>query len=62
MNKHDTDVVSMTFGSIFVGIVALWLLARLVTVDLPPFGWFVATGLIVLGVLGVTATARTGRR
>lgn len=62
MNRHDTDVVSLTFGSVFLGIVVLWLLARLVTIDLPSFGWFVASGLILLGALGVAATARQSRR
>ncbi len=62
MNKHDTDLVSMIFGSAFLGIVSIWLLARLVSIDLPPTGWFVAGGLIVLGAMGLTVTALSSRR
>jgi hypothetical protein len=62
MNKHATDVVSLTVGSVFLGIVAVWLLGRLVTVDLPRFGWFVAGALIVLGALGVAFSARKNNR
>jgi hypothetical protein len=53
MNKHEMDVVSLTFGSVFLGIVVMWLFSRLVTFDLPRFGWFVASVLILLGLAGV---------
>jgi hypothetical protein len=62
MNKHDTDLVSLGFGSVFLGLVTIWLLAQLVRIDLPSGGWFVAGGLILLGALGLTATARLTRR
>lgn len=58
MNKHDTDVLSLTFGSVFLAVVVWWLVARWVSVDLPTGGWLVAGGLILLGLLGLYATVR----
>jgi hypothetical protein len=58
MNKHDVDAVSLGFGVAFLAVVAWWLVARLIEVDLPGLGWFAAAGLIVLGVLGLFAATR----
>lgn len=35
MNKHQTDGVSLAFGSIFLVIVTWWLLIRAIDMDLP---------------------------
>ena len=54
MSKHETDAVSLAFGSVFLAAVAWWLLVRMIDVDLPPVGWFFAAGLILVGLLGLT--------
>ncbi len=61
MKRHGTDGISLAFGSIFLAVVAWWLLARSIHVHLPHTGWFVAGGLIVLGLLGLVAAARPTR-
>lgn len=61
MNRHQTDTVSLVFGSIFLATVAWWLLARTVDVDLPRAGWFLAGGLVLLGILGLVLSARPHR-
>ena len=61
MSKHETDAVSLAFGSIFLAAVAWWLVVRMIDVDLPPVGWFLAGGLIIVGLVGV-ATAALPRR
>lgn len=62
MKSHRTDGVSLTFGLVFLVIVAWYLIARAVTLDLPKVGWFVASGLIVLGMLGLAGALRSSRR
>jgi hypothetical protein len=56
------DAVSLAFGVVFLAFVAWWQLARWVTIDAPRLGWFVAGGLILLGIAGVVATLRSDRR
>ena len=58
MNKHEIDVVSLSFGWVFLAITAWWLVVTTVDIDLPPAGWFLAGGLIVLGLLGLFAAVR----
>ena len=60
MKKHSTDGVSLVFGVIFLVIAAWWSLSRLVNVDvnIPNIGWFLALGLIVVGLFGVVASLR----
>ena len=64
MKRHDTDVVSLTFGLVFLGFVGWWLLVRWVAAEPPGFGWFVGAALIIGGVSGVLAALvpRRGRR
>lgn len=61
MKTHRTDGLSLTFGLIFVGIVAWWLLVQVVNVSVPNLGWVVAGTLIVLGLLGLVGALRGGR-
>jgi hypothetical protein len=61
MKSHRTDGVSLTFGVFFLVLAAWYLLARLVHLDLPAFGWSVAGGLILLGLLGLVGALRSGR-
>jgi hypothetical protein len=61
MNRHATDLVSLVFGLAFVTISAWWLTARFINIDIPHAGWFAATALIVLGLVGVVVSLRSGR-
>jgi hypothetical protein len=57
MNRHALDALSLAFGSVFLAVVAGWLLTRWVEVDLPSAGWLVASALVLLGALGLVTTA-----
>ncbi len=46
-SKHDIDVVSLVFGTLFIAAALLWGLAD--DVALPGRGWYLA---VVLGVVG----------
>jgi hypothetical protein len=59
---HGTDRVSLIFGLAFLGGAALWLTARLVTLNPATVGSIAAGGLIVLGMLGITVTITTRQR
>lgn len=62
MNRHETtDVLSLTFGALFLAIVAWWLVFRSVHIDLPSAGWFFAGALILLGAGGLAAALRPHR-
>ena len=61
MSKHDTDAVSLAFGSVFLAAVGWWLLTRMIDVDMPAVGWFFAGGLVVVGLLGLAMTALARR-
>jgi hypothetical protein len=58
MSKHEIDVVSLSFGWVFLAITGWWLVVTTVDLNLPPFGWFVAGGLIVVGLVGLFAAVR----
>lgn len=57
--KHDTDVVSLVFGTLFVAAALLWGLAD--DVQLPGGDWYLPVLLIVVGAIGLLSS-RTGRR
>jgi hypothetical protein len=61
MKKHRTDVVSLVFALVFLAISVWWLLAHLFDPRLPSIGWFLASALILLGVLGLVGALRSGR-
>ena len=61
MNRHEIDVVSLSFGWVFLAITALWLVATTVDIELPSAGWFVAGLLVVLGLLGLYAAVKPVR-
>lgn len=61
MKRHRTDGLSLTFGLLFLAIVAWWLVAGIVNLSLPHVGWFVAAALILLGALGLAGALRGGR-
>ncbi|NUR29237.1 MAG: hypothetical protein HOV83_25915 [Catenulispora sp.] len=58
MKKHPLDVVSLVFGLIFLLIAAGWITDHSLRIDLPPAGWIVAVGLIVVGLLGIVSVVR----
>jgi hypothetical protein len=61
MKAHRTDGVSLTFALLFLAVAAWWLVAQLLDLALPAVGWFLAGGLILLGLLGLVGALRSGR-
>ena len=61
MRVHRTDLVSFAFGLLFLALSAWWLLAQVLGLVLPPVGWFLAGGLILIGVLGLIGALRSSR-
>ncbi|PMR59004.1 hypothetical protein C1A38_21790 [Verrucosispora sp. ts21] len=62
MRAHRTDLVSFAFGLLFVALAAWWLLAQVVGLVLPPVGWFLAGGLILIGLLGLVGALRSSKQ
>ncbi|MEP6695290.1 MAG: hypothetical protein ABJA34_00265 [Pseudonocardiales bacterium] len=60
MNRHSSDVVSLVAGLIFIGIAALWAMAR---ADLLPGsrGWLLPVVLVAAGAAGLYTAVRRGR-
>ncbi|MCY1137906.1 hypothetical protein OWR29_07845 [Actinoplanes sp. Pm04-4] len=61
MRPHRTDGVSLSFGILFLLVVAWWAVSRVIDVHLPAVGWLVAGGLIVFGVIGLLGALRSAR-
>ncbi|GGM54374.1 hypothetical protein GCM10011608_44210 [Micromonospora sonchi] len=61
MRVHRTDLVSFAFGLLFLTFAAWWLLAQMLGLVLPPVGWFLAGGLILIGGLGLVGALRSSR-
>ncbi|MEU5940628.1 hypothetical protein ABZ807_15895 [Micromonospora sp. NPDC047548] len=61
MRVHRTDLVSLAFGLLFLGLSVWWLLAQILGLALPPVGWFLAGALLVTGLLGLIGALRSGR-
>ncbi|GAA1409471.1 hypothetical protein ACFQZ4_21000 [Catellatospora coxensis] len=53
MKNHRTDSVSLFFGLVFLLVAGAFLAREVIDVELPSLGWFIAGGLIILGVLAV---------
>ncbi|WP_426562886.1 hypothetical protein ACPPVT_18610 [Angustibacter sp. McL0619] len=62
MRRHDTDVTSLVFGLIFVGIVGLWALIASDTMGLPDLTVLGPALLVVAGFIGLAATLGTSSR
>jgi hypothetical protein len=61
MKRHSTDLVSLAFGLVFVGIAGWWLIGHSLLdmhLNVPNLGLFMAGGLILLGLLGVVGSLR----
>ena len=61
MKRHPADAVALTAGCVFLAIVAVWAVAKAVTIDLPSKGWLAAGLLVVLGIAGLAAALRPNR-
>ena len=61
MKPHRMDGVSLSFGVLFLLVVAWWAVSRVVTIHLPAVGWLVAGGLILFGVVGLLGALRSAR-
>jgi hypothetical protein len=59
--RRRPDGVALAFGLVFLGIAALWLVSQLIGLAPVTVGWFVAGGLMVLGLAGIVS-ALTGTR
>jgi hypothetical protein len=62
MKSHRTDNVSLFFGLIFLLVAGGFIARRFVSIDLPDLGWFIAGGLIILGVIGVVSAVIGNRK
>jgi hypothetical protein len=62
VKPHRTDLVSLSFGLVFLAAAGLWLAGRLVTLDARTVGWFVAGSLVLLGGAGLAHVLVTHRR
>jgi hypothetical protein len=65
--RHRTDVVSLLFGLLFVGVAGWWAasyyLDWVINWELvPDAGWVLAAGLILLGLIGIAASLRRDRK
>ena len=56
MNRHAWDTLSLVFGVTFLLVAAAWMVTRLAAVQLPSAGWIAASGLVLLGIVGLIST------
>jgi hypothetical protein len=56
MNRHVSDIVSLIFGIVFVGLAAGWMLNQWLDVTMPSAGWVAASALVLFGALGLITT------
>lgn len=60
MRSHRTDSLSLFFGLAFLMISLGYLAKVYLNLNLPAMGWFIAAGLIFLGIVGaITALVPT---
>lgn len=62
MHLHDTDVTSLVFGLVFLGITLVWALVEVGVLTLSLLPVVVPAVLVVVGALGVAAAVRRARR
>lgn len=58
--RHDTDIVSLIFGLLFVAGAGLWGLGD--QVSLPGRGWHLPVLLILVGLIGLIGSRRRSTR
>ena len=62
MKSHRTDSVSLFFGLAFLMISLGYLAKVYLNLNLPSMGWFIAAGLVFLGVVGAITALIPSRR
>jgi hypothetical protein len=58
---HETDVTSLVFGLVFIGLSVVWTLVETGVLTLAMLPVIVPTILVVVGVIGVTLAVRRSR-
>jgi hypothetical protein len=63
MKAHRTDVSSLVFGVLFLGVAGWWLMAQFVdlSIGFGTLGWLVAALLVLVGAVGIVAAIRSNR-
>jgi hypothetical protein len=62
VRRHDTDVTSLVFGLIFLGLAAIWPLVHHEVIGWPGLGIFAPVLLISAGLVGLVASITGNRR
>jgi len=62
MKSHRTDSVSLFFGLAFLMISIGYLAKVYLKLNLPSMGWFIAAGLIFLGIVGAVTALIPSRK
>lgn len=62
MKRHDTDVVSLMFGLLFLGVSAMWPLVHYDVLGLPGLGVAAPILLVSVGLAGLVASLNRIRR
>ncbi|MFW6034304.1 MAG: hypothetical protein ACOC9R_04135 [bacterium] len=62
MNRHDTDVTSLVFGLLFVGISVMWSLVQYDVLAVPGLEIAVPVLLVSVGLAGLLASVSRIRR
>ena len=60
MAKHDTDVTSLVFGLLFVGLAAVWALVHYDVLTLPAASVVGPVLLVLAGVAGLLISLQRG--
>jgi len=60
--KHETDVTSLVFGVLFLGLAGVWALVRYDVLTLPAASVVAPMVLVVAGAAGLLLTLRRGAR
>ena len=62
MRRHETDVTSLVFGLVFLGVAGLWALVQADLLSLPDASVLGPAVLVVAGLVGIAVTVRRARR
>jgi fatty acid desaturase len=60
--RHDTDVTSLVFGLLFLGLAVVWALVEVDVVSWPDASGFFPVLLVVAGLVGLLSSVRRSRR
>jgi hypothetical protein len=60
--RHDTDVTSLVFGLLFLGVAVMWALVESDVVSWPDASGIFPVLLVVAGVIGLVSSVRRSRR